>query len=121
MSEIDELTQNLLRTKIAQALQDTPKYIETLIDAALQEKVTPDGDNQYSGKRIPWLQNAVNRIIREATIKAIHERVAELTPDIREQVKSRLTSEMVVDSFTNAITESAKDAWRLTVRFGKDE
>jgi hypothetical protein len=118
-NELKELTATFIQTQVVKALTDAPKYIETLVGAALNDPVQVGG--QYSGKMRPWLQEACDQIIRRATQTAVEERITELMPLIREKVAERLTTDTIIDSFASAIQLTVKDNWRINVNFGKEK
>jgi len=115
-AEIHNLTKTLIQTKILEAFKEQPEYIDSLVQAALQQEV-----NQYGGKpdfrdkTMPFLTYLVRDQIHRLARESIQEVVAEEQPRLKESIREQLVNGALSDGLLAAVVDAVKQEWRLTV------
>lgn len=110
----------LLQIKILSALKNAPEAIDAMVASALNKPVNLSGRHEGYGTKIPYLEYITGEVIREEARKAVIEVVEELKPQIKNEVRERLSSDTIIDSFCSALIGATKDAWRINVKFKKE-
>jgi len=66
---------------------------------------------------MPYLTYLAQSAIQQVAKDAVNEYIAEMTPDIKNQVKLKLSSGEMIDSFADAIIRSTKGHYELNIDF----
>ena len=117
--EISELVRSSLEAKIIEAFKSTPELIDDLVKSCLSQEVTEYGGkpDHYSRNKMPYLsflaQDAVQKVAREA----VNEYIATMAPNIKNQVKAKLSAGDMVDALTASIIESTKHPYDVKIEF----
>ena len=117
--EISELVRSSLEAKIIEAFKSTPELIDDLVKSCLSQEVDEHGlkPDYHTRNKMPYLsflaQNAVQKVAREA----VNEYIATMAPNIKTQVKAKLSAGDMVDALTASIIESTKNPYDVTIEF----
>lgn len=116
--EIKDLVTATLEAKIIEAFRSTPEMIDQLVHACLSEEVNQYGQKPgYNDKKMPYLTYLAQSAIQKVADETVRAHVAEMAPQIRGQVVAALGSVDVVSAFTDSIVKTAKEGWKIDVRF----
>ena len=120
--DIEKLVQAELQTKIIAAFQETPEMIESLIGAVLNREVTEHGGNPgWNDKKIPWLEYACRNVIERVALECVREHIKTMAETIDEHIKAALSTDDMVQAFSQAIAGSVKDDWKISAYFKVDK
>lgn len=123
-SELGIVAKTLIQTKVVQALQETPDYIETLVRAAMSQEVNQYGSppTGYGNTKMPWLEWKCGDVLRQIATQYIHEIVSQNEPEIREAVKKAMSSEDIVSAFAKAVIDNTQSVgWSVEVNIKRGE
>lgn len=103
-----------IQAAIVGALGDGADLIKGAVAKALEYKVDRDGKiSSYSGdNKYPYLEVIAERLIREATRKALEMWIAENQPKIEAELKKALakSGSKLAAAFANGLLESVKSS-----------
>ena len=118
-NEIQKLVQTSIELKILEAFKEAPDLIEKLIQAAISQEVDGHGQkpNGYSQEKMPYLTWATRDAVQKVAKDAVIEKIQELSPTIRRQVRASLAEDVIIDAFTNSVLAATKQDWKINVTF----
>ena len=116
---IAEAAREAIISGIAASLQNSDQIVKQFVNSLLSEKVLEDGSKPrgYSSERtISRMEYYVKTAISDATMEEIKNMIDEITPQLRELVRTEFTKretqntlvDMFVDSMKDALTSSYK-------------
>lgn len=122
MNDMEKIISTLIQTQVIQALNDSPKAIEKMIQAAFEKPVDKytGASNGYSSEKIPYIEYLIYDDLRHAARKIVSEVVQEHAVSfLNNEIRNRLTQETIAEQFSKAIGEAIKDDFRINVNFEK--
>lgn len=116
---VSEIVQAQVAAKVVEALRGQDTLVKSVVNAALMLKVDATGKvaNYSSDNKYTYLDFLCMNAIREATKTALADYMTAAMPKIKAQLEKEFkrSSSKLVQSFTEAITKSASDTYRLNV------
>jgi hypothetical protein len=116
----DDLIMPILEAKVQAAIVEQlggqGALIEKVVAEALNQKVEAE---RYSSKKIPWIQQVCQNVIREAAEKAIREwadgQKEQIAKEFLKQLKTQKTASQVVNSMITGMADVASCKWKFSV------
>jgi hypothetical protein len=90
----------------------------------MEKPVDPDTGRRdgYGYNKVPYLEWLVGNELRNAAATVVRDVVKEQAlPAIEAQVRAKLSSAEITQSFVGAISAALKDEWRINVHFDREK
>lgn len=112
---LDTLQEAINASILAALGADKTKFIEKLVDQALNAKV--ETGYGYDKKTEKFIDFTVRTLIQEAAKSAVYQFVSENGDVIRQRVKELLiTQESVIDKFANAVIDAMTEGLNFDIK-----
>ena len=120
---IAPIVETKMKAAILEAMGDTSKLVEYVVNQILYAKVNEKGvvGSYSSENKFSWIDIALRKSIEDSCKEVIQQVIKEQSEAIKENVKKHLTSKKGMSAMASAMMDSmvkaAESSWRFSTEF----